>query len=44
MDLGCGDGFYCEPLLRYVSELYCVDANEANVELVKSKFGGRLRQ
>jgi SAM-dependent methyltransferase len=43
MDLGCGDGFYCEPLLRYVLELYCVDANEANVELVKSKFGGRVK-
>ena len=43
LDLGCGDGFYCSSLLKYVKELYCVDASDWAVEEVKRKLGEKVK-
>ncbi len=43
MDLGCGDGFFCEPLLKYVKELYCVDADGESVEIVRNRYGDKVK-
>jgi len=43
MDLGCGDGFFCESLLKYVKELYCVDADGESVEIVRSRYGDKVK-
>ncbi|MFP3065520.1 MAG: class I SAM-dependent methyltransferase [Sulfolobaceae archaeon] len=39
-ELGCGDGYYCQYLVKYAEKLYCVDKNKALLEEAKMRVKG----